>query len=82
MVLVVIESSEKRWPVVGERTSEHAALVQAHVEPHSQAEDLLVATEEAGTQARRQIRPIAPWTHQAVQPALGQMRIGSVAEHR
>jgi len=45
-------------------------------------EELLVATEETGTKTGRQIRAIAPWAHQAVQPALGQMRIGNVAQHR
>jgi hypothetical protein len=43
---------------------------------------LLVATEEAGAQARGQIRPVTSRANEAVQPALGQMRIGSVAQHR
>jgi hypothetical protein len=47
----------------------------------------LVATEEAGTQSRRQIRPIAPRAHQTVQPALrrldmGKARIGTLLQHR
>ena len=48
----------------------------------NQAENLLVATEEAGAKARRQNSPIAPRAHEAVQPALGQMRIGFVPQHR
>ncbi len=53
----------------------------------NQAEDLLVATEEIGAQTGGQIRTITPRTHQAVQPAFGQMRIGlvrfgNVAQHR
>jgi hypothetical protein len=46
------------------------------------AEDLLVATEEAGAKARRKIGAIAARAHEALQPALGQMRIGFVAQHR
>lgn len=42
----------------------------------------LVATEERGTQAGRQIGPIPPRTNQAVQPALGQMRIGILLRHQ
>jgi len=42
----------------------------------------LVATEEAGAEARRKIGAIAARTNQAMQPALGQMRIGFVAQHR
>jgi hypothetical protein len=42
----------------------------------------LVATEEAGTKPRRQIGPIAPRTDEAVQPALGQMRVGILLQHR
>ncbi len=47
----------------------------------NQAKDWLVATEETGTKTGRQIRAIAPRADEAVQPALGQMRIGSVAQH-
>jgi hypothetical protein len=49
-------------------------------------EDLLVATEETGTKARRKIRTIAAWADQAMQPALGLVRLGlqrfgMVAQH-
>src|SRR5690242_8566279 len=47
----------------------------------------LIATEERGTQPRRKIGPIAPRTHQPVQPALGGLgvrktRIGIPVQHR
>jgi hypothetical protein len=50
-------------------------------------DEKLVATEEAGTQSRWQIGPITPRTHQAVQPALGPVRLGKTrigihAQHR
>src|ERR1700680_1780572 len=83
MVLVVMESSERQWLVASDRwpvsSTSPRSLVEATLSEEDCAEDLLVATEEAGTQARRQIRPIAPRAHKTVQPALGQMRIGFVA---
>jgi hypothetical protein len=42
----------------------------------------LVATEEAGTAARRQHRPITARTHQKVKPAHGQVRIGILVAHQ
>ena len=42
----------------------------------------LIATEEVGTEPRRQIGAIAARAYQAVQPALRQMRVGILAQHR
>ena len=68
-------------------TSERGPWFRRTQAEANQAEDLLVATEETGAQTGWQIRTIAPRTQQAVQPALGQMRIGlvrsgNVAQHR
>jgi hypothetical protein len=77
----------RRWAfIVDRRPTPKMASTEA-TKRTEQEDYKLVATEEAGAQARRQIRPIAPRTHQAVQPALGQMRIGQmrigfVAHHR
>src|SRR5437764_14678663 len=45
----------------------HAALVQARTGQAIRRRQRLIATEEAGTQTRRQIGPIAPRTHEAPQ---------------
>src|SRR5271165_1652319 len=44
----------------------------------------LIATEKTRAQPRRKVGAIPPWTHQAVQPALGrlEMRVGILLQHR
>jgi hypothetical protein len=64
-----------RWPItlrMGAQCDQQPALAIRRIRK-------LVATEQAGTKTRWQDRPIAPRTHEAVEPALGQMRIGILA---
>src|ERR1700758_4273189 len=91
MVLVVMASSVTQRPGVSGQLSLHRASGQALVQASARRGESgqrmdLVATEQAGTQARRQIGPIPPRTNQTIQPALGRwcvrkMRIGIVAQH-
>src|SRR5712691_8613422 len=74
MVFVVMEILRKavvsgQWSVSA--TSATRLVSDARRRRRIRAEDFLVATEEAGTKAGRQIGAIAARTHQAVQPALG-----------
>jgi len=57
-------------------------LKQTNTEANRARSKELVATEEVGTQVRRQIGAIPPRTDQAVQPALGHARIGDPLQHR
>jgi len=75
------ESGQRLVARCQEMHPERVALVRARKIRNNQAEDLLVATEQAGAKTGRQIGPIAPRAHKAVQPALGQMRFGTVAQH-
>src|SRR5579863_8057145 len=78
MVLVVMEISSLRsgqWLLDGcQWAGPRAQLRLKRATEAHQTKKELVATEEARTQARRQVGSIAPGTDQAVQPALGRFR--------
>ena len=94
MVLVVMDSSVvsvRRAKVQQKQTRKAEAGSDARKPKRMKwRRRKLVATEQAGTQSRRQVRPIPPRTNQAMQPALGpgrvgrirQTRIGILAQHR
>jgi hypothetical protein len=92
VVATVMESSEGQWPVAScQRPVRKVRLpgvrelkdgFQPETRMKYKEDEQLVAAEEVRTQASRQVGAIAARAHQAVQPALWQMRIGIFAQHR
>src|SRR5262249_50454452 len=77
-----------KWPVIMRTASNGTVWLEPVNAEANQGEGRkLIATEQRRTQTRRQIGPIPPRTHQAVQPALGgpsvrKARIGAPLLHR